>query len=164
MNKQPTPIFFPVSVLKLVVMSTVTLGFYEVFWFYKNWKLIKSRNSSNIIPIARAIFSGIFFYPLIKEIKDSANSRGTSANYSPFLLTLIWIGLIVSARLPDPYWLVTMLSVLVMIPVQKTVNQLNYHVVPEHNPNSDFSAWNIVGIVLGGMLLVLAIIGTFLPE
>jgi len=29
------PIFFPVSRLKLVIMSTVTFGIYELYWFYK---------------------------------------------------------------------------------------------------------------------------------
>jgi hypothetical protein len=31
------PMYFPVSRLKLAVMSTCTLGIYELYWFYKNW-------------------------------------------------------------------------------------------------------------------------------
>ena len=35
-----SPIFFPVSTLKLILMSIVTFGSYEIYWFYKNWKLL----------------------------------------------------------------------------------------------------------------------------
>ena len=38
------PHFFPVSGLKLVVMSTVTFGLYEIYWFYQNWWLVKQRH------------------------------------------------------------------------------------------------------------------------
>jgi hypothetical protein len=31
--------FFAVSPLKLVVLSVCTLGFYQVYWFYKHWVL-----------------------------------------------------------------------------------------------------------------------------
>lgn len=34
--------FFTASTLKLVLMSVCTLGLYELYWFYKNWVLIKS--------------------------------------------------------------------------------------------------------------------------
>lgn len=47
------PLFFPVSPLKLVVMSIITLNTYELYWFYKNWKLIKQRTDSNIMPFCR---------------------------------------------------------------------------------------------------------------
>jgi hypothetical protein len=164
MSQRSAPIFFPVSLLKLFVMFIVTFGFYGIFWFYQNWKLIKAKNESDIIPLARAIFSNIFFYPLIKEIKNSANSIGTAANYDPLLLTVLWIALSISVRLPDPYWLVCYLSVLVLLPLQKVVNELNVRVAPEHNPNSHFSTWNIVGVVFGGILFLLAIVGSFLPD
>jgi hypothetical protein len=48
------PIFFPVSPLKLVVMSTVTFGIYELYWFYQNWKLVKHRTRRDIMPFWRA--------------------------------------------------------------------------------------------------------------
>lgn len=36
-----TPYYFPVSNTKLVLMSLATLGFYELYWFYKNWVFVK---------------------------------------------------------------------------------------------------------------------------
>ena len=158
------PIFFPVSPLKLVVMSTVTFGIYELYWFYKNWKLIKQRTDSDIRPFWRAFFGVLFCYSCFKEIKKVATSRGVSFPASPGWLAVLWIGLVLSWRLPDPYWMVDILTPFVLFPIQKTVNDLNTIVAPNHNPNARFSAWNIVITVVGGILFVLVIIGTFLPS
>ena len=172
MNDNPPPIpseaaqpmFFPVSLLKLVVMSTVTFGIYELYWFYRNWKLIKQRTSRDIMPFWRAFFAFFFCYSFFKEVKDSAASRSVVVGFSPGLLAVAWIGVTLCWRLPDPYWLVDTLAVLALLPVQKVVNEVNASFAPNHAPNVRFSGWNIAGIVFGGLLLVLAIIGTFLPE
>src|SRR5580698_7122097 len=71
-------VFFPVSPLKLVVMSTVTFGLYEVYWFYQNWKLIKQRTGLNIMPFWRAVFGVLFCYPFFREVEDAAASRKIS--------------------------------------------------------------------------------------
>ena len=158
------PVFFAVSPLKLVVMSTVTFGIYELYWFYKNWKLIKQRTDSNIMPFWRAFFGVFFCYSCFKEVKDVASSRGISFSSSPGWLATGWIILTLCWRLPDPYWFVCWLTPLFLIPIQNAINRLNAVVAPNHNPNSRFSGWNIAGTVVGGILFVLIIIGTFLPS
>jgi hypothetical protein len=59
-SKPSTPIYFPVSITKLVVMSLFTCGLYQILWFYKNWRLIKNREHSDIMPVWRSIFP-VFF-------------------------------------------------------------------------------------------------------
>jgi hypothetical protein len=158
------PIFFPVSPLKLVVMSTVTFGIYELYWFYQNWKLVKHRTRSDIMPFWRAFFGFFFCYSMFRKIQTSASERGLTAAFSPGLLTILWIGITSCWRLPNPYWLMSMLAVLALLPVQFTVSQLNASVTTTYDSNSRFTAWNIAGIVIGGLFLVFAIIGTFMPE
>ncbi len=158
------PLFFPVSPLKLVVMSTVTFGIYELYWFYKNWKLIKQRTDSDIMPFWRAFFGVIFCYSFFCEVQDESASRGISFPSHPFLLTVGWIILTFMWRLRDPYWLICLLSPLVLVPVQKTINRLNAAVAPSHDRNSRFSGWNIAGVVIGGILFVCSIIGALLPQ
>jgi hypothetical protein len=41
-----TPILFAVSGVKLFVMSVGTAGCYDIYWYYKNWKLIKLTNKA----------------------------------------------------------------------------------------------------------------------
>jgi hypothetical protein len=55
--------FFDVSILKLVVMSTVTFNLYQIYWFYKNWRLAKERGE-NVIPLLRTLFAVLFAYSL----------------------------------------------------------------------------------------------------
>ncbi|MEG4029171.1 MULTISPECIES: hypothetical protein [unclassified Microcoleus] len=43
------------------------------------------------------------------------------------------------------------------------MNKLNCVAARNHNPNSRFSAWNIVTIAVGGSLTVLAIVGILMP-
>lgn len=164
MNENSQPIFFPVSRFKLFVMSLVTFGLYEVFWFYKNWQLFKAATGYNISPFWRSVFSGIWCYFLFMEIKILAKSRRVHANFSPFLLAVFGIWFRLCAKLPDPYWIVSFFSVIVLLPVQEIVNELNCVVAPNHNPNSRFSVWNILTIAVGGSLIVLAIVGTLMPQ
>lgn len=163
MNENSQPIFFPVSRLKLLVMYVVTFGLYEIFWFYKNWQLFKAKTGDDISPFWRTVFRVFFFYELLDKIQEKACSRGVRADFSPFLLTVVWIGLVVCSRLPDPYWLVCFFSVMIHLQVQETVNELNSVVAPNHNPNNRFSVWNIVTIAVGGSLILLALVGILMP-
>ena len=51
------PMYFPVSLLKLVIMSTCTFGIYELYWFYRNWCFVRTREAPEIMPFWRAFFS-----------------------------------------------------------------------------------------------------------
>lgn len=163
MTQSSSPAFFPVSTSKLVIMSIVTLGFYEVYWAYKNWQLIKSRDKSNIQPIWRAIFLLLFFYPLIEKVKTVANSNGVSTNYSSLLITIVWVFLRILSRVSfefSPLLLDIVIDCifgLLLIPVQKTANQLNAAIAPAHLPNERFSVWNIIAISCWSIYLLNAI-------
>ncbi len=66
------PHFFTASILKLVIMSICTMGIYQLYWFYKNWKLIRERTGQKIRPFWRAFFSPLWAYSCFKEIKAGA--------------------------------------------------------------------------------------------
>lgn len=157
------PTYFAVSVSKLLIMSIFTLSLYELYWFYRNWKLIKERESLNIMPVARAIFAVFFCYDLFKRIRTSATSLGLGgASLQSGLLATGWIVLILLQRLPGPFGLVTFFGVLFLLPVQKAVNQINDRELPSLDPNDRFTTGNVVAIVIGCMLWVLVIIGAFM--
>ena len=155
--------YFPVSPLKLVVLSTLTFGLYQLYWFYKNWALIKSQEKSDIIPVLRAIFGVFFCYSCYQRMSEQGVWNGLP-RMPAGALAFGWIATTIASRLPDPYWLVTLTSTLFMIPVQRHVNRLNAILAPGHDPNDRFTAWNWVGIILGSLFLLLALAGLFLPE
>jgi hypothetical protein len=67
-------------------------------------------------------------------------------------------------RLPDPYWLFYLLAFLPLLPVARLVNQLNAQLCPLADPNTRFSAANIVWAAVGGLILLAAVAGTIWVE
>ncbi|MCH9022317.1 MAG: DUF4234 domain-containing protein [Planctomycetes bacterium] len=156
-----SPIFFPVSPFKLVLMSIVTLGSYEFYWMYKNWKLIQEHSEPNISPFWRSWFPHFYCYSLFKKIREAAEPHKIPAVFNPAALAVGWIILSVSWKLPDPFGLIWFFSVLLLLPVQKTVNQLNAAVSPDHNPNSRFSGLNILAVIVGTLVIGFGVAATF---
>jgi hypothetical protein len=117
---------FPVSLLKLTVMSICTFGLYELYWFYENWKLIKQRQRSNIVPFWRAFFAPFFCYQCFDEIREEARKLGLTPLPPAGPLAAGWIiTIVLGGRLPDPYWLVTFLAFVFILPVQALANRIN---------------------------------------
>jgi hypothetical protein len=160
----PVPPFFAVSLLKLAVLSVCTLSLYELYWFYRNWQLVRARQEPEIMPFWRAFFAVIFCYSCFAKIRDGGVERDIAQAPTAGLLATGWILVTLTWRLPDPYWLVTNFAVLFMLPIQAYANRINAAEAPGHEPNSRFSVWNWLGVVVGGLLLLLVVLGTFLPE
>lgn len=157
------PLYFPVSPTKLVVMTWCTVGFYQIYWFYKNWALIKKRDASDIRPFWRAVFSIFFCASLLQDIQAAAQKRGLKG-FSAGGMAAAWILVTLAWKLPDPFWIITNLAVLLLIPVQRVVNELNSAAAPAHEGNGGFGGWNIFGVVVGGLLFVMSLIGAFIPD
>jgi len=160
----PTPVYLPVSLTKLIVMSIFTLGLYQIYWFYTNWRLIRENERLKINVGLRAIFPIFFCYSLFKRIFEraksldlitSANAGGLSVGWIVFAYILIY--------LPDPFRLLSFSSVLFLLPAQRASNAVNELLTPGYDRNTRFRPLNILLIVIGGMFWFLAVIGTFLP-
>lgn len=154
-RKRP-PIFFATSPLKLVVMSTVTFGFYGLFWFFANWQRLKRRGHPRISPFWRTFFAMFFCYSLFRIVKQTAEAEKIAARFSPGLLALGWVLGNFLFMVPKIGLILSYGAVVFLVPVQKTMNDVNRALYPDHDPNTRFTAWNIVGIVLGGLLFAAA--------
>jgi len=60
--------------------------------------------------------------------------------------------------------LVSLIRFLPLLVVQRSINALNAAVTPEAPRNDKYSGLNVAMIVIGGLVLLLAILGTLLPE
>jgi hypothetical protein len=156
-----TPIYFPVSLTKFVVMHFCTVGMYQLFWFYENWKLILERERSDASPFWKTFFMFIYCYALFEKVRSSAVSLKTGHSISVHVLATGWLLLSSLWLLPDPYGLVALLSIVFLIPVQQAATRVNESLVPGHDRNERFTALNIVAVVIGGLLLVSVVIGAF---
>jgi hypothetical protein len=168
------PAFFTVSRTKLIVMSTMTLTLYQVYWFYKNWACLRARGA-RVLPLVRAIFSVLFCYSLFDRVRKRRRELdGTELQAG--LLALGWIVLTVLSNFSDSMlrlayanWLVVVtllgsyLSVAFLIPVQDAVNEINRAERPDLGANDQFTVWNALWMTLGGALTVVGLSATFFP-
>ena len=156
-----TPIYLPVSLTKFVVMHFCTVGMYQLYWFYENWKLILEREQSDASPFWKTFFMFIYCYTFFEKVRISAASLKVSHSISVQVLATGWILVSTLWLLPDPYGLIALLSIVFLIPVQQAANRVNELLVPEHDRNERFTALNMVAVVIGGLLLVSIVIGAF---
>lgn len=157
------PIYFAISPMKLVVMSICTMGIYQLYWFYKNWVVIKGRERSNIMPFWRAFFAFVFCYSLFKKVQASSATLSLEKLMSPGLLAIGYIIISFSVNLPNPFWLIMYFAVILLLPVQTMVNNINDHIAPGHDKNDKFTGWNIFGVVGGGLFFLLIMLSAFMP-
>lgn len=162
--KPVEPHFFTASPLKLVVMSVYTMGIYQLYWFYKNWKLIKERTGQKIWPFWRAVFSPIMAYSCFKEIKACAGECKIQESLPIGLLAIAYFVISVIWKLPDPYWLISLFSFLPLMQVNSVALKINQQSDAGYVQNGRFSALNWGGIVVGGALLFFVLIATFAPN
>jgi hypothetical protein len=151
---------FAVSTSKFVVMSLCTLGFYQLYWAYKHWDAQRRREQEDLSPFWRAFFAPLWCFSLLPRLQRITAEYGAPATWSGSGLALAYFLLSLAWRLPDPWWLVSVLSFLPLLVVQRSINNLNAVVVPNAPRNDSYSGLNIVIIVIGGLLLLLAILGT----
>ncbi len=158
------PHFFTASVLKFVVMSVCTMGIYQLYWFYKNWKLIRERTGQKIRPFWRAFFSPLWAYSCFKEIKVGAGECKIQESLPIGLFAIAYFLLCVTSMLPEPYWLISFVSILPLIPVNSVALKVSQHSDDGYVQNGRFTALNWVGMVVGGCGLIFTIIATFAPN
>jgi hypothetical protein len=90
-------LYYPVSFIKFSILSFLTLGLYISYWFYKNWQYVKRNEASKIMPIGRAIFSILWFYPLLTRLRNLSENTILTHWSTAVLMALIFIaGMIIS--------------------------------------------------------------------
>ena len=115
-NSGVEPRYFLTSPGKFIAMSLCTFGLYEIFWSYKNWRFVKDRDSSAIMPFWRAMFFPLWHYSLLTELNKTLKSKNLSSSAYRGLLAMYVLILGAVWRLPDPYWLVSFLTFIGFLP------------------------------------------------
>src|SRR5688572_13560984 len=155
--------YFPVSTWKFIVLSFLSFGIYDVYWTYYQWKRIREHENEDLSPFWRAFFAPIWMFYLLPRIAESAGKHHVPVAWNGTTLALGYLVLQFSLRLPDPWWLVSLLAFVPLIPAAQAIERINRAAGATEDPNSRFSGGNWVAIILGGLFFLLALIGTMLP-
>ena len=156
--------FFVVSYKRLLLCSIFSFGLYEIYWFYRNWLSIKEAEESKIMPFWRAIFTLIWCYPLFKKIYETSQSRGYKASESYLWVAIIYIIVMLTHNLPTPLWLISMFSVLVLIPVQRAAFAANLSIQPEAAVEKQWTRGQLIILAFSAFLWGLNLLAFLLPE
>lgn len=161
-NTPPYP--YIVSTAKLTILSILTFGLYEIYWFYRQWKSFKEEKNLKVTVWARAFFSGITAYSLFKEISKAVEEHDKNKTIPSGVLAVIYFVLLLFGRAPDWGWIISLLSFMALVPAQNAINFYWERRLKGKAAPSNFGASNYIWSIVGGLFLLLALYGTFFPE
>ncbi len=172
-NNSESSLFFPVSLTKLNVMYIATFGMYTLVWFYQNWKLQQVSMEKKIRPVWRAVFSIFFTHSLFEKIHKKTEEREIE-NWAHQSFATLFVVFAIIGSISDKIFekieslsslaplaiLLSMLPLLALYQAQKRVNIVNDDI--DGKLNGNFTAVNIVFIILGIIWWALVIFGSFI--
>jgi len=159
------PAFLHIPASRLIVMSILSCGLYEIYWIYKNWRYLKERDGMNIKPFWRGWFGIFYCHSLLKTMhEDRELAQVEQAQFSSGGLATGWILLVFVANAVGraPGAIASIISFLIpsflcFVPVQNYVNRVN----ASRNPNAAHTKWSaghtvclIFGIIIWGLTLM----------
>jgi len=172
-TSQPPPLttasamFLYIPVSRLVVMSIVSMGLYEMYWIYRNWRYLKERDGLKIQPFWRGWFGVFYCHSILKAIlTDRQTNAIEKASFSAGGLATGWIILVIlgaamgrsdEAAVTFLGTLISLPSFLFFLPVQNYINRVNERISPRP-PYKSWSAGHIVCLVWG-IIIWLLILG-----
>ncbi len=141
------PVFFVVKTSKLIIMSVMTLGLYEIYWFYRNWRAVQLAEGSKIWPFARSLFGVLTSYFLFSRV----------AGIQALPLALLYASIsVVGSRLPDWGMLAGFFSFVPLLFVQDGMVRTGH--VQESNT---YSLFETCYLIVASCIVVLAIVSAF---
>lgn len=157
---------FPVATHKFIVLSLVSFTAYTFYWFYQNLKRIKTSSRESLSPFWRTVFAPLWGFSLFSHIRTMAAAQAIAVDWSPGLLGTCFLVLNFLWELPDPWWWISLAVFGPVIPVQQTAQRVNdiYAKSVSEARNDTYSSGNIAMIVIGGLILVLAIVGSLMSD
>ena len=155
--------YFSVSPKKLVILSTVTFGIYQFYWFYKNWEAVKKNGNEKISPLWRTFFTPIYCYNLFKRIFASSQEFGQK--YKNIIqLTIVYLILMFFPIYSNRVELMSILflskfySVIALVTIQKAINFNNSKIDKDYVENDQFVTGEKTVFIIGGIFFIIYVL------
>jgi hypothetical protein len=164
LDPAPTPgPYFPVGTWKFIVLSLLSFGIYDIYWTYHQWKRIRERENEDLSPFWRTFFGPIWMFYLLPRIAESAGKHHVPVDWNGTTLALGYLVLQFGFRLPDPWWMISFLAFLPLLPAVHAIERINPASGATESANATFSGGNWIGMIIGGLFIALILIGMMLP-
>jgi hypothetical protein len=156
--------YFSLSLIKFILLYLCTLGLYDFYWFYKNWKAIQTQTQEKMFPFGRALFAFVYCHTFFRIVAISAKRLGFPPTYSPGLLPVVYIACKIAFVYPHPWWVLWFLGFIPLLFIQHTINLNNSKTSLTYQEALSFSWSEIFIVIVGGLLLAALLIGLFSKE
>jgi hypothetical protein len=108
---------------RFALLSIVTLGIYNIIWFYKTWNMLAAELKLQILPLVRALLQIFFIIPLGIRLKQFLLIKGIEPNFNPIYLGIAFIAIIIfPAFLSTPFALIVVFTFVPLIPMVEALN------------------------------------------
>jgi hypothetical protein len=134
---------------KFIMLSFFTMSFYNVYWFYWNWRRQRELVDPTIRAGWRTFFSPVTAYLLFRDVHDDPRS---DARWSPLLLAVTYLVLLLSFAAPGWWWLLTWISFAPLVPVQHSINRM--HVRAGFSVDTHITARD-AAVMAGGAIVIM---------
>lgn len=162
--------FYVVSKTKFWVLFLCTLGYYSIYWHFKNWKQYKDYHKESMMPVMRALFSIFFTHTLFNTVDSELKEKSKVFYWRPALWATLAVVSVIFARIIDRIYVndlsndLTFAAIFIFVALngfslfnaQLAINESCDD--PFGSTKSNFTILNWIWIMLGGLgsLVVLA--------
>ena len=165
--------FYVVSPKKFFLLSFMTLNLYIVYWFYRNWKVIKLRTGESMWAPMRGLFYIFFAHSLFSRVNQKIEDDGNSFDWQPAALATIVVVLTILTNVLDrlagnsvgsPVTDLVSIALVPILPVVllKAQGAINVACNDERGRgNSSFTVANWIWMILGALIWVLVMFGLY---
>lgn len=142
--------FITFPIWKLILLTILTFGLYEIVWFYKYWKTIKETNAEQISPFWRAVFGGIsafWLFPILEKYIQNNNYH----MFSGTGLAVIYLLLNMLGNVSNGICILSIFSIIPIILIQTKINIINESNI--HNAKQYHWSWKTTLGLIGFWLI-----------
>ncbi len=158
--------YFDISKKRMVLCSILTLGFYDLYWMYQNWKALKiARKDPDNGPLGQTVFWIFYLYSLFKTIFKDADKVGFKSRYSAGVLfgTYLLMAIIAQSNAFPAFifWMMIFISPFVFFPVMDAIRANNKALDEAAVPRRKITLGEVIILLIGGLIFVSSVYSHF---
>ena len=161
--------FKTTSVAKVIVLSILTGGIYDIIWAFNIWRTLRDNFGYKVSPFWRGLFLALTNFKMFSIIDKYAQNFNIRLPYANLLAVLYLVFCLISNKLEFKSlmldktdwtleiasWILVILSTLIVAFVQHKINKVNETAYPDA-PKNTWKVSNTVWLIIFIVLYVLA--------